>query len=375
MIQKLRFTETKNSEFYPVLKERVENYFKENNISKNANFTMWSKITFFLGSFVVLYALMISNRFNHFEMLILAILLGMFAAFIGFNVAHDAIHGSLSENPAINKIFSIVFNILGANPYMWSITHNVVHHTYTNIPGHDEDIEVAPGLIRLSPEDKLKPVHKFQHFYAFLLYGFASLSWVFRKDYVKFFQKKIGNYDNSNHPRKEYFNLFFYKGLYYALFIIIPLIVLNVTWWQFLIGFVCMHLAEGVVLGLVFQLAHVVEGTTFPTPNNEGNIVDDWAAHQMKTTANFDSKNPIVNFFCGGLNMQVEHHLFPKICHIHYTNISHIVRETAHEFNLPYIENKTFGSALVSHYKMLKRFGKDDYAIHKKELKLVSSSI
>jgi len=375
MIQKLRFTETKNSEFYPVLKERVENYFKENNISKNANLAIWSKITFFLGSFVVLYTLMISNRFNHFEMLILAILLGMFAAFIGFNVAHDAIHGSLSENPTINKIFSIVFNVLGANPYMWSITHNVVHHTYTNIPGHDEDIEVAPGLIRLSPEDKLKPVHKYQHFYAFLLYGFASLSWVFRKDYVKFFQKKIGNYDNSNHPKKEYFNLFFYKALYYALFIVIPLIVLNVTWWQFLIGFVCMHLAEGLVLGLVFQLAHVVEGTTFPSPNEEGNIVDDWAAHQMKTTANFDSKNPIVNFFCGGLNMQVEHHLFPKICHIHYTNIAHIVRETAEEFNLPYIENKTFGSALVSHYKMLKKFGKDDYAIYKNELKLVSSSI
>ena len=190
MVQKLRFTETKNSEFYPVLKQRVEQYFSTNKISKNANLAMWAKVTFFLGGFVALYSLIISNQFSATQMLFLATLLGTFAAFIGFNVTHDAIHGSLSEKPIVNKIFSFVFNVLGANPYMWSITHNVVHHTYTNIPGHDEDIEVAPGLIRLSPEDELKPLHKYQHLYAFLLYGLASLSWVFRKDYAKIFPER-----------------------------------------------------------------------------------------------------------------------------------------------------------------------------------------
>jgi linoleoyl-CoA desaturase len=296
-------------------------------------------------------------------MLGLAIGLGMFLAFIGFNVTHDAIHGSLSDNPVVNQIFSLVFNVIGANAYVWSITHNVVHHTYTNIPGHDEDIEVAPGLVRLSPTDELKPIHRFQHFYAFALYGLASLSWVFRKDYVKFFKDKIGHYDNSNRPAKEVFNLFFFKAVYYTVFIVLPLVFLNIAWWQFIIGFVAMHMAEGIVLGLVFQLAHVVEGTAFPLPNDEGNIEDAWAAHQLRTTANFARKNPIVNFLCGGLNLQVEHHLFPKICHIHYVALSEIVKQTAEEFDLPYIENETFGSALVSHYNMLKKFGHDDYVL------------
>jgi fatty acid desaturase len=237
---------------------------------------------------------------------------------------------------------------------MWNITHNIVHHTYTNIHGHDEDLEVAPGLIRLDDKDKLSGFQRFQHYYAFPLYGLASLSWVLRKDYVKFFQKQIGSYDTSSHPRREYFNLFFFKALYYTLFIVVPLVVLDITWWQFLIGFVAMHLAEGLVLGLVFQLAHVVEGPGFPEPDPHGNIEEAWAIHQMHTTANFASGKPLATFLCGGLNMQVEHHLFPKICHIHYPAISNIVRQTAAEFNLPYYEQPTFLTALRSHYRVLR---------------------
>lgn len=365
MSQKLRFIDPQASSarFFPTLRKRVDAYFTDHQLSKNANGLMWFKIAFFLGGMMLFYGLLMSNLFTPWQMLGLAIGLGMFLAFIGFNVTHDAIHGSLSDNPVVNQTFSLVFNVIGANAYVWSITHNVVHHTYTNIPGHDEDIEVAPGLVRLSPTEELKPIHRFQHFYAFALYGLASLSWVFRKDYVKFFKDKIGHYDNSNRPAKEVFNLFFFKAVYYTVFIVLPLVFLNIAWWQFIIGFVAMHMAEGIVLGLVFQLAHVVEGTAFPLPNDEGNIEDAWAAHQLRTTANFARKNPIVNFLCGGLNLQVEHHLFPKICHIHYVALSEIVKQTAEEFDLPYIENETFGSALVSHYNMLKKFGHDDYVL------------
>jgi linoleoyl-CoA desaturase len=361
MSSKVRFVDAHKSEFFATVKKRVDHYFKENNLSKNANGAMWAKTVFFLGGSVILYALIISNQFSPMVMLLLAILLGMFAAFIGFNVCHDAIHGSYSGNPKVNRVLSLVFNLIGANAYVWSITHNIVHHTFTNIPGHDEDIEVAPGLIRLSPEEKINKIQRYQHLYAFLLYGLASLSWVFRKDYKKFFQKKIGNYDNSRYPKTELFNLFFFKAVYYTLFIVVPLIVLDITWWQFLIGFVAMHLAEGLVLGLVFQLAHVVEGTDFPMPNEKGNIEEAWAIHQMRTTANFARNSTLANFLCGGLNFQIEHHLFPRICHIHYRPISDIVKQTAEEFNLPYIESETFGGAIASHYKMLKKFGKEAY--------------
>ncbi|WP_113651911.1 fatty acid desaturase family protein [Pedobacter namyangjuensis] len=366
MIKKVKFTNVKKSAFYATLRKRVDAHFEEEDLSINANGAMWFKAIFFLGTFISLYLLIILGNLSGPIMLGLAILLGVFGAFVGFNICHDAIHKAFSKNQTVNKSFSILFSLIGASAYVWSICHNIVHHTYTNISGHDEDIDVAPGLIRFCENEPVNKLQRYQHIYAFGLYSLAMLSWVFRKDYKKFFQTKIGS-QVANHPRIEYFNLFFFKFLYYFLFIVLPLIVLNVTWWQFVIGFLAMQFAQGLVLGLVFQLAHVVEGTSFPHPNNEGNIEEAWAAHQMMTTANFAVDSKIAAFFCGGLNRQVEHHLFPKICHIHYPAIGKIVKETALEFNLPYIESPTFGTALASHYRTLKRLGKYAYLAKKNE--------
>lgn len=315
------------------------------------------KTVFFLSGIIIAYGMLISGQFGLWTMLFLSIAIGAFSAFIGFNVCHDAIHGAYSSKKWVNKSLGLIFNLIGANAYVWSITHNKIHHTYTNIPDHDEDIEVAPGLIRLSPLDEYKPHMRYQHYYAFFLYGLASLSWVLRKDYVKFFQKKIGQYDNTNHHKIEYFNLFFFKAVYYTISIVLPLTLLDITWWQFLIGFFALHLTKGLIMGLVFQLAHVVEGTNFPFPNDQGNIQEAWAVHQMQTTANFARKNKLANILCGGLNFQIEHHLFPQICHTHYVKISEIVKETAEEHGIAYIESETFFGALKSHYHMLKEFG------------------
>lgn len=361
MIKKIKFSTPSGSPFYATIRSRVDQFFAQQQLSPNANAYMWGKTIFFLSGFIGVYLLIILNVLPVPALLPLAAILGMFSAFVGFNVCHDAIHGALSGNKRVNKVFGFVFNLIGANPYVWSITHNVVHHTYTNIPGHDEDIEVAPGLIRISEEEQLSGIQRYQQWYAFPLYSLASLSWVFRKDYVKFFQKKIGAHQNR-HPKLEYFNLFFYKALYYFLFIVLPLLVMGLSWWQFLIGFLTLHIAEGLTMGLVFQLAHVVEGTSFPLPDDEGKMEEAWAEHQMHTTANFATHSKIAAFFLGGLNRQIEHHLFPKVCHIHYGNISKIVKQAAGEFNLPYIENKSFLSALHSHFLTLKKFGKDTSA-------------
>jgi len=352
----LKFNNSSKSLFLATTIQRVNKYFKDSGRSRFANRQMWIKTSIFLTGFFGLYAAIISNAFNAWTLLPLAIALGMFSAFVGFNVCHDAIHGSFSSNKSVNKFFGLLFNLVGANPYVWSISHNIVHHNFTNIPGHDEDIEIAPGLIRISDEEPVNKIQRYQHWYAFPLYSLASISWVFRKDYLKFFQAKIGELQTT-HPKIEYFNLFFYKGIYYFMFIVLPLLVLDITWWQFVIGFLALHFAEGLTMGLVFQLAHVVEGTDFPTPDASGNIEEAWAEHQMRTTANFATSSKIAAFFLGGLNRQIEHHLFPKICHIHYPEISRIVRQTAAEFNMPYTENSTFGGALISHYRVLKKFG------------------
>ncbi len=359
MQKKLRFTGKDQALFFPTLKKRVDAYFTENKISKNANAEMVFKSIFFGGGVIALYSLIMFGGFSPWVMLGLAILLGMFKAFVGFNISHDAIHGSYTTNKRLNEIIGkISFNTLGGNDTVWRTTHNLVHHTYTNIPGHDEDIDVAPGLIRLSVLEKLKPMMRYQHLYAFPLYGLAYISWIFRKDYVKFFQGQIGQ-TKTNYSKTDMFNLFAFKVLYYTLFIVLPLVFLPIAWWQFLIGFVVMNIAGGLVLGLVFQLAHVVEGTDFPEPNNENEIEEVWAIHQMQTTANFARKSWLACFLCGGLNMQVEHHLFPNICHVHYPAISEIVKDTAEEFGVPYIEHPTFSQAVVSHYRMLKKLGKE----------------
>lgn len=358
MSTKLKFSAASRSSFFVTVRQRVDSYFTEQGISPHANGAMWGKVLFFLGGYVLLYSLIMSNQFGMWPMLGLAIGLGIFAACIGFNVSHDALHGAFSGKPWVNRLFGDSFYLLGASPYVWKITHNLVHHTYTNIPGHDEDIEIAPGLVRLDPEEPLKPWHRYQHLYTIPLYALASLSWVLRKDYVKFFKPQIGHHQTPTHPRSEHIKLFVSKALYYVFFLVLPIVVLDLAWWQVLLGFLAMHIAEGLVLGLVFQLAHVVEGTAFPLPDESGTMDDVWAIHQLRTTANFAPRSRLASFICGGLNRQIEHHLFPKVCHIHYPALTAIVRSTADEFGLPYLENPSFGAALVSHYRILQVMGR-----------------
>ncbi|MCH8902568.1 MAG: acyl-CoA desaturase [Bacteroidetes bacterium] len=356
MKQKIKFINEDQSNFYPTLQARVDAYFEEKGISKHANAFMIFKTSFYLGGLILFYLLIMSGWFTPLGMLGLAAILGLFTAFIGLNVSHDAIHGAFSSNARVNKLVGTSFNFMGANDHMWAIMHNIVHHTYTNIPGHDEDIEPVP-ILRLSPDKELKKIHRWQYIYAYPFYCLASLSWVFMKDYVKFFQKEIGNYENKTHSFGEYFNLFFFKAVYYTLFLVIPLVFIPLPWYQILLGFVVMHAFGGFTLAIVFMLAHVVEGPEFPEPDDKGIIHKAWAVHQMETTANFARNNPVVNFFCGGLNFQIEHHLFPRMCHVHYKPISGIVEKTAKEFNLPYFDNPTFFGAVRSHTRLLKRLG------------------
>lgn len=355
--QGVHFARDKESGFHDTLKKRVNVYFLENNVSKNANGFMVFKIIFFLGLTISMYTVLVFGHVTSFFLAnLLWIGLGFFAAFSAVNICHDAIHGALTKNKVWTTIFSYLFNVLGANAYMWHIMHNVVHHTYTNISGHDEDIEILP-ILRLSPSAKLYGIHKYQHLYAFPLYGLSSLLWVLVKDYVKFFKPQIGSYETKKHPKREMFNLFFFKGVYYTLFIVLPFVLIPLPWWQILTGFLLMHLFEGLTLAIIFMLAHVVEDAEFPQPNAKGNMNDIWAVHQLKTTTDFCAKNPVASFFCGGLNLQIEHHLFSNICHVHYQRISPIVKQTALEFNVPYMENPTFFKALRAHYNFLKKMG------------------
>ena len=305
---------------------------------------------------LVPYGLILTGRFPPLAMLGLTVIMGVGMAGIGFSVAHDALHGAYSDKAWVNRLLGYSFDLLGANGYMWKFTHNVVHHTYTNIQGVDGDLEVSPYL-RLSPRSAYRPIHRYQHFYAFAAYSLSTLVWVLIKDYKYFLGGEKGPHRGRKLPPVEIATLIGFKALYYTWAIVIPVIVLHLTWWQILIGFLVFHLSAGIILGVVFQLAHVVEQTAHPTPKPSGEMEHAWLLHELETTADFGQENRLLTWYVGGLNFQIEHHLFPKVCSIHYPAISRIVRELAVKYGMPYHVNPTLRSAVASHVRVLRRLG------------------
>jgi linoleoyl-CoA desaturase len=357
--QKIRFANRDLSGFIPEVKAEVNRYFEENHLSKHANWRMVRNTVVVLLMTFGSYALIMTGAFTLLQMWLLAFIMGVGAAGVGFCVSHDALHGAYSSNATINRMLGYTFDMLGANGYMWKITHNVIHHTYTNIPGVDEDLAVSP-LVRLSPEEPRYGFHRWQQFFAFPAYSLATINWLFAKDFQQFMKRNIGPYKDKRHPASEWITLIVTKALVVVYMIVLPLWLLDITWWQFVIGFLTMHLTAGVILGVIFQLAHVVEGTEYLSPDEDGNMEHAWLIHEMLTTSNFAHRNKLLQAYIGGLNYQIEHHLFPQVCSIHYPHVSRIVREVAARYGVPYNYHPTLRQAIGSHYRMLKMLGRTD---------------
>lgn len=355
-MERVTFPNKPADPFTDEVKIRVGEYFATRKLSTKANFSMVLKTIILLTVTFGSYGLILSGMFPPLAMLGLAVLMGVGVAGIGFGIAHDAQHGAYSSKPWVNKMLGLAFDMLGANGYMWRLTHNVIHHTYTNVHGLDEDLEVSP-LIRLSPQAEWKPYHRFQHLYVLFLYSLSTLSWLVLKDIKYFAQRDLGPYKNAKHPVISLVGMIAGKLFYVGWAIVIPLLVLPIPWWQFAIGFLVMHLTAGLILGVIFQLAHVVEETEHPIPDAGGNIDQAWMLHEMATTANFDCDSKFLCWYLGGLNFQVEHHLFSKVCSVHYPTISPIVREVAHKYGVPYNAHRTVFTALGSHLRTLKKLG------------------
>lgn len=367
-VERVTFNNSTSREFSKTVKKRVEHYFEEHDLSKHANTQMVVKTIVLLTLYFGSYALIISGQLSLGAMWVLTFLMGIGMAGIGFSVSHDALHGAYSSNKHINRALGFSFDLLGANGYIWKITHNIIHHTYTNIHGHDEDLEVA-GFIRLSPHSEYKKIHRMQHILAFFAYSLATFFWVFIKDYKQFLKKDLGPYENKSHPTNEWIILVVTKAIYYTYMLVLPMLLLDISWIHLLIGFGTLHLTAGLILGIIFQLAHVVEETDHPEPDEENMIDEHWMIHEMVTTNNFARDNKALCWFVGGLNFQIEHHLFPRICSVHYPAISHIVEKTAQEFAIPYNQHDTFFEAVASHYRTLKKFGDPEFSYSEPEYK------
>jgi len=345
----------RQAHFYSALKEEVDGYFKTKNIKPTGNWLLYLKTALFLLATLSLYVVLVFYTPVWYVALPLCGLLGAVSAFIGFNVMHDGCHGAYSTKKWVNETMGYSLNLLGSSSFFWKAKHNLVHHTFTNIDGMDEDIEPIP-LLRFAPSQPLNFFHKYQHLYGVFLYGFVYLFWVFFADFKKYFSRKVMETPINGFSTREHIVFWLSKLIYVFLFMVVP--IYNVGFVSFLVGFITMQLVIGMMLAVVFQLAHVVEKTEFEDATKADlKIEHEWAIHQVRTTADFATGSPVVSFFLGGLNYQVEHHLFPKISHVHYPDIHPIVVKVCERFDVEINKYPTMVGAVCSHFRMLKLLG------------------
>ncbi|MDA9245975.1 acyl-CoA desaturase [Polaribacter sp.] len=340
----ISFSRIDKAKFFRILNKRVNGYFKEHNVKRTGNWKLYTKAVLMFSIFLVPFILILTVSMPQWLMPILMVI----------TVMHDSNHESFSSKKWVNKLMGSSIYILAGNVYNWKVQHNVLHHTFTNVKDHDEDID-AGRIIRFSLHSKWLKIHKIQKYYSIFLYGLLTINWAITTDVKqmhRYLKRKL-SYGKFPNPKVEWTKLIISKVVYYALWIVLPMVVLDVAWWKILIGFFVMHYTAGMILSLVFQLAHIVPNTEMPVPDKDGNLEHTWAVHQLYTTSNFAPTNWLVNFYTGGLNYQVEHHIFPHISHVHYQKLAKIVKQTAKEFNLPYNEYKTMTKAVVAHFSHL----------------------
>jgi len=345
--------------FQRELRRRVEAHFKQSGQKQRDGARIYLKMAIILATFMASYVLLVFFAATWWQGLLLSIVLGVATAQIGFNIQHDAGHQAFSERRWINKCMAMTLDLVGGSSYVWHWKHAHFHHTYVNIDGYDSDIHLG-ALARFSPQQKRYAHHRWQHIYLWMLYGLTVVSWHLHDDFRDVLTGTIGKRRFPRPRGKDLAVFVIGKLVFFTLALGLPLMFHSLG--AVLLCYGVVAVVAGLQLALVFQLAHAVEEAAFPAPSEPGRMNTPWAIHQLDTTANFSRDSRVITWLVGGLNFQVEHHLFPRICHIHYPAISRVVEATCREYGVPYHANRSFGAGLASHYRWLRRMGQPDAA-------------
>lgn len=346
----IQFDVQKSKEFYAELKVRVKEYFEKNNISDKGNRYLYSKTIILLLAWIGAYALIVSSAGSLLATIGSYVLFGLIGGLIGFNIMHDGGHGGYSDKKWLNTIMWYAMNLLWSDINFWKISHNLLHHTFTNIEGYDDDIENWP-IFRFHPEQERKWFHRYQYIYWPFFYWFGLWNRIFYSDFRKYFKGNRGNHKLAKLSTKNKIAFWLTKIGLVTVYYIVPAIFVGRR--QALIGFLLMYYVMSFFVMIVFQLAHVLEDTQM-VAHKDHKIEENWAIHQLNTTANFAMWNRIWTRLLWGLNYQVEHHLFSHISHIHYSKISPIIQEVCKKYNITYHSYPTIQSAIISHIRYIK---------------------
>lgn len=357
--RKIRFSSTPNGNaFHREIREAVNEYFNESDLAKYAPSRIWFKTGIMLAIYLVpfAFALMIfSETPGMYLLMFLVMAFGMVG--IGMNISHEANHGAMAKSKKTNQLLGAVLMLIGIDQAIWQREHNVEHHTFTNIEGHDSDIAV-PFLLRLSGGQKLRGIHRFQHIYAWLLYGLITFRWATFGDFMRFVKMKKRENADSNEIRNGILKLAGWKLMYHGYIWILPVVLLGIPLWQAIGAFLLMQFIAGILLGTVVQLAHIQSDCEFPLPENGETMESQWAVHQVATTCNFGTESKLLSWCVGGLNFQIEHHLFPNVSYYHLPALARIVEKAARKHGIPYHAYRSFGAAVLAHGRYLRQMGR-----------------
>lgn len=341
--------------FFQTVRTRVDNYFIDSKKRKFATRFFFFKAFLLISIYIGLYLGIFFLAQGNLKVLCM-ILMGPFAILIGINVAHDAAHGNISSKKWVNQTFLFCFDLLGTNSYIWKKRHVFSHHVFPNILNKDADLKQNP-MVRIFPNDEVKKIHRYQFIYAPFLYLLYTINWLFFRDYKDFFASEIGSLKLSSHSNLEFGKLLFFKLFYISYIFVFPLMFAHFSWSMLLVGFLGMNFTASLLITLALIPSHVAENSLFLLPDENGIMPHSWSHHQVLSVIDFATGNWFLNFFFGGFNHHVTHHLFPNINHVHSVYLTPIIKQTAAEFQLQYNHENSFLNAYISHYKLLKNNG------------------
>ena len=336
-------------QFAATLHARVEDYFKVNRMSKYGGIEIYFKSILIIGMFISAYLILLLNQNSMIVLWILFLILGFCHVLISVNISHDAIHGCYTRKKWLNKLAELTFNLIGVSSYMYKKKH-LITHTDSQYAEKRSSIQKQSFLMKYkSKEGEPKNV-------PIILYFFFSFYMILVRDFMLFAK------DEDRIPSGEYIFLFFSKGLYIALFLILPYFFIHNPWWQILIGQLLLY--SIVTISIIVILLMPTEGIEQPKIASYKETQNEWAIEILKYNIDFGPDNKFINLLFGGNNMNVIHYLFPDISHVHYVHLSKIVKNTVGEFGLIYRENtffKVFGLP-VKYFRQLHENEKRDLA-------------
>ena len=350
IMKPIQFDTKKSKDFYDELKQKVKTYFAENEKSEKGNRNLFSKTIILFATWIAIYLCILLVASSTWVVIGLYILFWLVWALIGFNVMHDGWHGSYSKYKWLNTVMSYAMNLLWSDINFWKISHNVLHHTFTNIEWYDDDIENRP-IFRFHPDQPKKRFHKYQHIYWPIAYWLGLGNWIFYSDFRKFFQWNRWQHKLIKLKMKDKIVFWITKVWLILFYYVLP--ASQVGWGVALIWVVLMYYFMSLFIITIFQLAHILEDTSMVS-HDEHTVKESRAIHQIETTANFSMRNKTWTRLLWGLNFQIEHHLFPHVSHVHYPQIAKIVQELCNQYGIQYNAYNTIWAAIWSHVRYIK---------------------